>query len=70
MKRPEQPCKRDCARRRIGCHAECDEYADYEYKKQLWYSYCRERSRRNDLPDAVLSAKHKKRLRKQQRRAK
>ena len=39
MKRPEQPCKRDCAKRRIGCHAMCDDYSDYEFKKQLWYAY-------------------------------
>lgn len=39
MKRPEQPCKRDCAGRHIGCHAMCDDYSDYEFKRQLWYAY-------------------------------
>lgn len=70
MKKPQSPCKRDCARRHIGCHAECDAYADYEYKKQLWYAYCHEQNKRTGLADAVLTEKHKKRLRKWQRRAK
>ena len=70
MKKPQSPCKRDCTGRHIGCHAECDDYADYEYKKQLWYAYCQERSKYTNLPDAVLTEKHKKRLRKWQRRAK
>lgn len=60
MKRPEQPCKRDCAGRHIGCHAMCDDYSDYEFKKQLWYAYVADLEKKRNLPMSFIVAAQKK----------
>lgn len=69
MKRPEQPCKSDCAGRRIGCHAMCDEYSDYEFKRQLWYDYVADIAKKRNLPiSLIVTAQEKQRKRRRVRR--
>ena len=33
MMKPQAPCK-DCYKRYLGCHSECDDYIDYSNKQQ------------------------------------
>lgn len=37
LKKPEQPCGRDCTRRAAGCAATCPDWAEYVKARDAYY---------------------------------
>ena len=38
LKKPEQPCDRDCARRAAGCAVGCKKWAKYVAERDAYYN--------------------------------
>lgn len=47
------PCK-DCERRRVGCHAECEDYKKYAENNQETY---RKRKEHREIIDAIADSR-------------
>lgn len=47
MKKPEQPCSRDCARRKAGCAADCPDWERYIAERSAYYA-ARHRAKEDD----------------------
>lgn len=48
MRRPTVPCK-DCARRRLKCHTECEEYAEFIKGLEAWKNAVRDGKKADGL---------------------